>query len=238
MPGIEIAEALSISRSTFKKFGIDTSTLQEGFGYHRNGKKPPGGWNRGISNKVDIITKSDTSEIIIDKIISVIEKYGCYCPARVITEEIGIPESTLSFRGIRTELINNQLGYIRTNRFFEFSVFNALTEVFPNRDIVRQKWFLDCNSVDGNHLYFDSYIPDLKLAVEADGPCHYQETHPWFTDKVKERDSIKEEYCRQNGIHLLRIRYQNTVTKETILNHLSGTPLELYELQRSEKSQS
>lgn len=74
---------------------------------------------------------------------------------------------------------------------------------------IRQKRFGDCK--DTNCLPFDFYIVELNLCIEYDGQQHYEEVAHWggaeSLEKVQEHDDIKNEYCKKNGIGLIRIPY-------------------------------
>lgn len=57
-------------------------------------------------------------------------------------------------------------------------------------------------------LELDAYYPDYKLAFEFQGEQHYKATQ--FADgkavqEIKYRDAIKEKYCNENGILLIKI---------------------------------
>jgi len=73
-----------------------------------------------------------------------------------------------------------------------------------------QKTFDDCRG-DKKLLRFDFYLPDYNFCIEFDGLQHFE---PMQYSNGKERflitqkhDKIKTEYCEQNNIGLLRIRY-------------------------------
>jgi hypothetical protein len=76
-----------------------------------------------------------------------------------------------------------------------------------------QKVFPGCvNPVSGCHLRFDFYIPSLTTCVEFDGEQHFR---PWRDGrilaeqvaKIQFRDSVKDDFCKSEGIRLLRIPY-------------------------------
>lgn len=76
--------------------------------------------------------------------------------------------------------------------------------------------FEDCR--DNKPLPFDFYLPDYNLCIEYDGLQHYKaidyfggETHLRY---VQKHDNIKNEYCINNGISLLRIPYFKNVEEE------------------------
>jgi hypothetical protein len=65
------------------------------------------------------------------------------------------------------------------------------------------------NPKTGYELEIDIYYPDYKLAFEFQGEEHFKTTS--FTNKetLKEilfRDSVKENFCKENGILLIKIK--------------------------------
>ncbi len=85
-----------------------------------------------------------------------------------------------------------------------------INEYLTNKKIkfTRQKTFEGCKSK--SLLYFDFYIPDFNLCIEYDGEFHYK---PIFGIKyLKEtiqRDNIKNIFCMNKNIRLLRIPYSD-----------------------------
>lgn len=93
----------------------------------------------------------------------------------------------------------------------------------------QEKVFKEC--VHKGYLRFDFYIPCMNLCIEYDGEQHYKATD--FTNKMSEeeklsqlitiqtRDRIKNEYCKENDIGLIRIPYLEFDNIESILsNHI------------------
>ena len=96
-----------------------------------------------------------------------------------------------------------------------------------NIDFIQEKCFLDCKDV--KPLPFDFYLPDYNLIIEYDGVQHYKPTRFNNIDneeserqyiKTRHHDKIKDNYCCDNNIKMLRIPYweQNCI-KEYINNH-------------------
>jgi very-short-patch-repair endonuclease len=60
-------------------------------------------------------------------------------------------------------------------------------------------------------LPFDFYLTDKKICIEYDGEQHYKPIEKFGGDKslnrVKKNDELKNQYCNQNGIKLIRIPY-------------------------------
>ena len=77
----------------------------------------------------------------------------------------------------------------------------------------KEKTFLTCISPETKqHLRYDFYINNQYL-LEYDGEQHfyYEENNGWNTkekyDKLKIRDNIKTQWCKDNNIPLIRIPY-------------------------------
>lgn len=75
----------------------------------------------------------------------------------------------------------------------------------------REKTFPDMKK-HGNHLRFDFYLPDKKIALEFNGIAHYQQNnffHKTFQDfqKRQEYDRYKIGYCLSHGITIYCIPY-------------------------------
>jgi very-short-patch-repair endonuclease len=64
-------------------------------------------------------------------------------------------------------------------------------------------------------LPFDFYLPTINKIIEYDGEHHFVPVKGWGGEKkynkIKENDEIKNEYCDDNNIELLRIPYTKTV---------------------------
>lgn len=72
--------------------------------------------------------------------------------------------------------------------------------------------FEQCRSKAGAKLKFDFYLPDYNICIEYDGEQHFSYTNSgWRTEEnfllLKENDEIKNQYCRDNKIGLIRIPY-------------------------------
>jgi hypothetical protein len=78
---------------------------------------------------------------------------------------------------------------------------------------VKQKSFKDCKNK--NPLHFDFYLPKYNCCIEYDGIQHFKPVKYWngitYFDILKKRDNIKNEYCKINNIHLIRIKYDENI---------------------------
>ena len=79
-----------------------------------------------------------------------------------------------------------------------------------------QKTFKNC--YDKKPLPFDFYLPELNKCIEYDGIQHYEPIEFFGGQEnfeyVVKHDNIKNEYCKNNGISLLRIPYFKNVEEE------------------------
>jgi very-short-patch-repair endonuclease len=74
---------------------------------------------------------------------------------------------------------------------------------------IREHKFEGCRNI--YPLKFDFYIPSMRTAIEFDGIQHFQPLQIFggteAFEKLKINDRIKEDYCEDNYINLIRIRY-------------------------------
>lgn len=89
-----------------------------------------------------------------------------------------------------------------------------------NISFIQEKTFADCK--DLKSLRFDFYLPDHNMCIEYDGQQHYfpvdfaNRGNEWAIDLYNRnilRDEIKNNYCKQNNITIIRIPYweQNNI---------------------------
>lgn len=80
-------------------------------------------------------------------------------------------------------------------------------------EYIKQHTFPDCKHI--HNLKFDFYLPYQNLCIEYDGIQHFEPIEAFggeeSFEKTKIRDRIKEEYCKNNNIHLIRIRYDEDI---------------------------
>lgn len=96
-----------------------------------------------------------------------------------------------------------------------------------------EKKFEDCRNK--NKLPFDFYLDDYNYCIEVDGEQHYFENSivyfkkGIFTkedfDKIKINDNIKTQYCKDNNIKLIRLKYtlfknKSEKYKEVLFNEI------------------
>ena len=81
---------------------------------------------------------------------------------------------------------------------------------------ISQYRFDDCKDI--NTLPFDFYLPEYNCCIEYDGEQHYRPVDIFggedgFKIRVK-HDNIKNEYCKNNNIKLIRIPYFKNIEEE------------------------
>jgi hypothetical protein len=89
-------------------------------------------------------------------------------------------------------------------------------------------WFLDKNNIiyekqkmfdkcrDIRKLKFDFYIPDINTCIEFDGKHHFEKIEfgqKKLEDTIK-KDKIKNIFCLENKIKLIRISYEQNIVEE------------------------
>jgi len=90
---------------------------------------------------------------------------------------------------------------------------------------IPQKMFDGCrNTITGKMLPFDFYLIDLNICIEYDGEQHFKKMRFKNSnlEDIQHRDKIKTEFCKKNGIKLLRINYKDIKKIEKIMkeNHI------------------
>lgn len=79
-------------------------------------------------------------------------------------------------------------------------------------NFISQKRFADC--VDVRTLPFDFYLVDYNICIEVDGEQHFRGKSRFYKSHKKgsiedriRKDNIKTEYCKNNNIDLIRLKY-------------------------------
>ena len=92
-----------------------------------------------------------------------------------------------------------------------------IAEILDNLDIKykQQYKFEKCKNI--TYLPFDFYIPNLNFLIEFDSIQHFKPIelfggHEGFK-KCQNNDKIKNKFCAQNNIHLLRIKYDENIER-------------------------
>jgi hypothetical protein len=91
---------------------------------------------------------------------------------------------------------------------------NILTD--NNIQYITQKQFDDCQTISNKgkctKLRFDFYLPEYNTVIEYDGIQHHEPVEVFGGLKnlevIQRRDEIKNQYCRDNGIKMIRVSYK------------------------------
>ncbi len=92
-----------------------------------------------------------------------------------------------------------------------------------------QKMFMTLNNKKSRPK-FDFYLPDYNICIEYDGKQHFEPIDAWggYEEflKIVKRDKIKNKFCEENNVRLLRISYLDyeniqKIIMEYLINYLS-----------------
>lgn len=105
---------------------------------------------------------------------------------------------------------------------YEEFIHDYLTSL--NIQFEEEKRFPDCkNSKCSDMLPFDFYIPNLNKIIEFDGEHHFSPIKSWRGEEkfklTQKNDAIKNKYCMEKNIDLLRIPY--TDSEKEIINKIN-----------------
>lgn len=70
---------------------------------------------------------------------------------------------------------------------------------------IKEKRYKNCR--DQQPLPFDFYLCDYNILIEVDGEQHFKDNSPYFSPLIQYHDSIKNNFCCNNHIKLIRIPY-------------------------------
>lgn len=96
-----------------------------------------------------------------------------------------------------------------------------IIDILNNKNINYEieKTFLDCKYI--NKLRFDFYLQKYNQLIEYDGEQHFENANHKDYKIIKLRDEIKNEYCKNNNIRLIRINYNENI-EEKLNYYLPG----------------
>ncbi|MCK5775119.1 MAG: hypothetical protein KAH25_03030 [Bacteroidales bacterium] len=87
-----------------------------------------------------------------------------------------------------------------------------------------EKEFDDLVGTGGGRLRFDFFVESLNLCIEFDGRQHFEANEHFGGTKQLENqqrhDELKNTYCEDSGIHLIRIPYNVKSVRDTLLSQL------------------
>jgi len=102
----------------------------------------------------------------------------------------------------------------------ELQIIKTLNE--NNIVFIPQKEFENCK--DKNFLYYDFYLPNQNMCIEYDGLQHFEPIEYWGgienLEYIQKHDQIKTNYCIDNDIKLIRIKYNRKLNSDDILKKI------------------
>lgn len=117
--------------------------------------------------------------------------------------------------------VRQQMGYPLVGDAWvsETMLYHIVEEIFPGYEIIRHH---RPNWLEG--LELDIYIPSKKLAFEYQGIQHFQAVNHWGGNAQLEiqieHDKRKKRICKEKGICLICINYNDELTNEYIRNRI------------------
>ena len=98
------------------------------------------------------------------------------------------------------------------------SVYSIVKELYPN-DVVLEEEVIKLEKQ--GVLYVDIYMPKLKIAIECDGIQHKKFNRFYHGDifqfkRQQKNDALKDQYCQDNGITLVRVAYDEKIDAEKL----------------------
>jgi very-short-patch-repair endonuclease len=120
--------------------------------------------------------------------------------------EIICKKHGIFFQTIANHMGGNSCPMCRESRM-EFEIRKFLEEF--KIAYKQEKTFPDCINI--KRLPFDFYLEEKNICIEADGIQHFEPVEFFGGTKgferTKKMDGIKNNYCNENGIKLIRISY-------------------------------
>jgi very-short-patch-repair endonuclease len=143
---------------------------------------------------------------------SLVEYKGAFKKVKIICPNHGVFEQVSS-----THLFGSGCPKCKSSKG-EIKIFKFLDKNKIKYDY--QKIFNDC--VLKTYLPFDFYLPEHNICIEYDGEQHFKSVDYFGGDGGfeirKTNDEIKNKYCKDNNIKLIRISYIDIKDVEKILN--------------------
>lgn len=93
-----------------------------------------------------------------------------------------------------------------------------------DKQFIHQKYFEDCINPESRYrLPFDFYLPNENICIEFDGEQHFKPCKRFGGrkefEKIKKYDILKNEYCKNKKIKLIRIPFTSIKNIDNILKN-------------------
>ena len=108
----------------------------------------------------------------------------------------------------------------------EEELYRLIKKIYSKYNVIYQyKPSFLYNSITKGQQSLDIYIEDLKIGIEYQGKQHYEAIEIFGGKKglieTKKRDQEKLERCRQNGVKIIYIKYDEKITEKNIKDKIS-----------------
>lgn len=176
-------------------------------------------WNDWLNHNVTpykkFISYNDAKNYLKNIGLTSLQEYHDY----LICNNINfLPLNPITFYGTEYKSCDDFLNYnIKNKSYGEYKIKKYLD--INNIDYMREYRFDNCKNI--NKLPFDFYLPKHNICIEFDGRQHF-ECVKWFGGEkgLKNRkinDNIKNMFCYNNNIKLIRISYEDINIIDEIL---------------------
>lgn len=155
-------------------------------------------------------------EFIEREILRMICEKGSYLSRAEATQNPNITDYYLTKWKISIPDLNSKCGIINRGSVFETQVEKYLRE--NNVPYESQKTFPTC--VYKKPLPFDFYLINDDVLIECDGVQHTQISSKWFSEEQQIRDEIKNNWCKEHDIKLIRIPYKRIANSKFLDSYL------------------
>lgn len=100
-------------------------------------------------------------------------------------------------------------------------VYRTVKELYPKEKVLQEQTI----KINGKNLYLDIYIPRIKVALECQGEQHYKFNKFFHSNSAdfiqqKKNDELKKIFCKESGITLVEVLYNDSIDKELIFNKI------------------
>ena len=169
-----------------------------------------------MTNKLD---RLGGIESIKAKIVKKAEKQGYWLGSIQARAMFRVRHEFFQEFGISLDEINRSLGHTKPKSGFEELVNSAIESVLPDATIEREAQ--GPITEKGYPTRFD-FMVDGHLVIEADGPQHTDEANSWHSEGYVKRDRLKERYCQEQGMPMIRVLYSNGWTLERLIDAMKA----------------
>lgn len=108
-------------------------------------------------------------------------------------------------------------GYEKMSKSTISSGEKEIMEYLINKNIEFEREYIFNDCLYNDVLRFDFYLPNYNLVIEYDGRQHFEPVDLFGGEDAFEiqkiKDKIKDDYCKNNNIKILRIPYYNNTIK-------------------------